>query len=270
MVPQNKHKELLKHLDLLVRSMYLEHGAMLKSKMIEGFEMDAASHKKLYRIDLGRTKYINTWSLQKKLVELRFAEKLPDLLLFTEHEPVITKGRATNKENLLVTNEELRKQHVDLFEVERGGDITYHGPGQAVVYPIVDLNNWGRDLHSYIRGLENITIDALKEVGIEGSTKKGLTGVWVANTKLAAIGIAVSRWIAYHGLALNVNTDLEYFKLIIPCGINQFSVGSVESLLHKKIEITHINNLLADHFATAFHYDIETVKLNDLLEAVRV
>jgi lipoate-protein ligase B len=232
--------------------------------------MDASSNRKLYRIDLGRTKYMDTWVLQKKLLDLRAQGKLPDLLLFTEHEPVITKGRASVKENLLVTNEELRKRHIDLFEVERGGDITFHGPGQAVVYPIVDLGNWGRDLHSYIRSLESVTIDALKELGIDASTKKGLTGVWVAKTKLAAIGIAVSRWIAYHGLALNVTTDLDYFRLIIPCGISQFLVGSIESVLHKKFELPYINNLLAEHFAKTFSYDMQTIKLKDLLEDVHV
>jgi lipoate-protein ligase B len=227
-----------------------------------------SSHKKLYKIDLERTKYIDTWVLQKKLVELRYANKLPDMLLFTEHEPVITMGRATDKVNLLVGNGELRRMHVDLFEVERGGDITFHGPGQAVLYPIIDLNSWGRDLHSYIRNLENFTIDMLKELGIEASTKKGLTGVWVGNNKLAAIGIAVSRWIAYHGLALNVTTDMEYFKLINPCGITGFSVSSIETTLNKIFELPYINNLLAKHFASMFHYEIEHVKLNDMLEQV--
>jgi len=190
--------------------------------------------KRLLRIDLGRTKYYDAWILQKKLVDLRFNNKIPDCLLFTEHDPVITRGRGTNKNNLLVSPADLRAKHIDLVDVERGGDITFHGPGQAVMYPIIDLNLWGRDLHNYIRSLENAVIETLREFGLEASTKKGLTGVWVTNHKLAAIGIAVSRWIAYHGIALNVTTDLDYFKYINPCGITQFPVGSIQSETGKK------------------------------------
>lgn len=226
--------------------------------------------KRLLRIDLGRTKYYDTWILQKKLVELRFNNKIPDCLLFTEHDPVITKGRGTNKDNLLVSVADLRAKHIDLVDVERGGDITFHGPGQAVMYPIVDLNLWGRDLHGYLRSLENMVIETLKEFGLEASTKKGLTGVWVTNNKLAAIGIAVSRWIAYHGVALNVTTDLEYFKYINPCGITQFPVGSIQSMTGKKYELSTVFNQLASKFASMFFYDLEKAKIEKILERVGV
>jgi lipoyl(octanoyl) transferase len=155
-------------------------------------------------------------------------------------------------------------------DVERGGDITFHGPGQAVMYPIIDLNLWGRDLHNYIRSLENAVIETLREFGLEASTKKGLTGVWVTNHKLAAIGIAVSRWIAYHGIALNVTTDLDYFKYINPCGITQFPVGSIQSETGKKYELSTVFNQLAAKFAGMFFYDLEKAKIEKVLEKVGV
>jgi lipoyl(octanoyl) transferase len=226
--------------------------------------------KRLLRFDLGRTKYYDTWLLQKKLIELRFNNKIPDCLLFTEHDPVITKGRGTKKDNLLVTAADLRAKHIDLVDVERGGDITFHGPGQAVMYPIIDLNLWGRDLHGYLRSLENMLIETLKEFGLEGSIKRGLTGAWVTNTKVAAIGIAVSRWIAYHGVALNVTTDLDYFKYITPCGITQFPVGSIESLTGKKYELSTVFNQMASKFSTMFFYDMEKAKIEKILERVSV
>jgi lipoate-protein ligase B len=230
--------------------------------------MNNSGLKRLYRIDLGRTKYNDAWLLQKKLVEYRFNNKIPDCLIFTEHEPVITRGRGTAKENLLVTNADLRAKHIELYDVERGGDITFHGPGQAVLYPIVDLNLWGRDLHGYLRALEDTTIETIKEFGLEGTTKKGLTGVWVTNHKLAAIGIAVSRWIAYHGLALNVTTDLDYFKYINPCGITKFPVGSIESLTGKKYELDAVCDILAAKFAGMYYYDIEKINIDKILESV--
>lgn len=232
--------------------------------------MTDRGEKRLLRIDLGRTKYYDTWLLQKKLVDLRFNNKIPDCLLFTEHDPVITRGRGTNKDNLLVSPADLRAKHIDLVDVERGGDITFHGPGQAVMYPIVDLNMWGRDLHGYLRSLENMVIETLKEFGLDASTKKGLTGVWVTNNKLAAIGIAVSRWITYHGIALNVTTDLEYFKNINPCGITQFPVGSILSMTGKKYELSTVFNQLANKFTSMFFYNMEKAKIEKILERVGV
>lgn len=230
--------------------------------------MSTQGLKRLYRIDMGRTKYNDVWQLQKKLVEYRFENKIPDCFITTEHEPVITKGRATIKENLLATTADLRAKHIELYDVERGGDITFHGPGQAVIYPIIDLNLWGRDLHGYLRALEDMIIETLKEFGLEGTTKKGLTGVWVTNNKLAAIGIAVSRWIAYHGIALNVTTDLEYFKNIKPCGISQFPVGSIESMTGKKYKLTEINDTMIAKFAGMYYYEVEKVKIDKILEKV--
>lgn len=226
-------------------------------------------NKKLNLIDLRRTKYEETWRLQKKIVALRQEGEIGDVLLFTEHEPVITMGRATSFENLLCSPEQLKQKGVEIHEIERGGDITFHGPGQLVIYPIINLNNHGRDLHKYLRDLENVIIDALRKFGIDSGTKEGLTGVWANNSKLASIGVAVSRWITYHGAALNVNTDLDYFKLINPCGITEYSIGSMASATGKKIDMDKVRNELASSFAAVFNYEIERVEsIESLLSEV--
>ncbi len=200
--------------------------------------------------------------MQKRLVELRHESKIPDCLVLTEHEPVITMGRAYRGENLVSSQEELEQKGVQLFEIERGGDITFHGPGQLVAYPIIDLNNRARDLHRYLRDLETVVIATLSDFDIEAGVKPGLTGVWVSDHKLAAIGVAVSRWITYHGLALNVNTDLEYFKLINPCGITQFPVGSMSSITGQPVDFSRVAESLARNFSDALNYEIE--KISDI------
>ena len=217
---------------------------------------------RLFRIDLGRTPYKETWKLQKQLVSLRFQSRIPDCLLLTEHEPVITMGRASSESNLLCSKEDLRKKGIGLFEVERGGDITFHGPGQLVAYPIIDLNARERDLHRYLRYLENIVSSTLSDLGLDAGIKQGLTGVWVNDHKLAAIGVAVSRWITYHGVALNVNTDLDYFELIKPCGITKYPVGSISSMLGKEIDLQEVADLLTNNFARLLYY--ETTKVTDI------
>ena len=215
--------------------------------------------KALLSVDLGRTEFKTVWDLQKKLVELRYKNHIPDILLFTEHNPVITMGRASSLRNLLCTPEELKMKNVELFEIERGGDITFHGPGQLVMYPILDLNDHGRDLHKYLRSLETVIASVLREYGINAVTKEGLTGVWADDHKLAAIGVAVSRWITYHGAALNVNTDLDYFNLINPCGITEFPVGSVKLLLGDEIDINGVKRKLEQSFADVFRSEIEQI-----------
>lgn len=212
---------------------------------------------KLLRIDLGKTRYEKSLQLQKRLVSLRYQNKIPDCLLFTEHYPVITMGRGSSRKNLLASIDNLKERGIELFDVERGGDITFHGPGQTVVYPILDLNRTGRDIHKHLRNLENLIIMALEEIGLRAETKKGLTGVWINDHKIAAIGVAVSHWVSYHGLALNISTDLDYFRLIVPCGINEYQVGSIESMTEKKYEMVAINNILAEKFSILFNYEIE-------------
>jgi lipoate-protein ligase B len=221
--------------------------------------------KNILSVNLGRTDYKSVWDLQKKLVDLRHKGEVDDILLFTEHNPVITMGRASSPKNVLSSAEELKKKNVELYVIERGGDVTFHGPGQLVIYPVLDLNHHGRDLHKYLRNLEKVIIGVLNAYGIEAGTKEGLTGVWADNHKLAAIGVAVSRWITYHGAALNVNTDLDYFKLINPCGITDHPVGSIKSALGEEVDLIDVMNRLEKSFADIFDYVIEPV---DTLDSV--
>jgi lipoate-protein ligase B len=215
--------------------------------------------RKLFRVDLGLTEYRRVWEIQKKLVRRRVQSQIPDCLLITEHQPIITLGRGTDPSNLLVSPEVLAEKGVDLCEIERGGDITFHGPGQAVLYPIIDLQRREKDVHKYLRDLERFTIEALGELGLEATVKDGLTGIWVEDHKVGAIGVAVSKWVTYHGVALNVNTDLEYFRFINPCGITDYPVGTVTQFLDKKITLGDVNDLLTQHFARVFEYDVEQI-----------
>jgi lipoyl(octanoyl) transferase len=169
--------------------------------------------------DLSRLGYAEALSLQKDLVERRKLGLIPDQLLIVEHPHVITLGRNGHAENLLASEEILRRAGIAFHPTDRGGDITYHGPGQIVGYPIVDLREWKRDVVAYVRAIEQVLIDALAELGLEAGRVGGCTGVWVQGKKVAAIGVHISRWVTCHGFALNHTTDLSYFQYIVPCGL---------------------------------------------------
>ena len=171
--------------------------------------------------DLGRLSYGEALEIQREAVEQRKQGLTGDQLLFVEHPHVITMGRNGHMENLLLSEELLRGKGIEFHHTNRGGDVTYHGPGQLVGYPIFDLRDWKRDVVAYVRALEQCLIDALAEFGIEGERAQGMTGVWVGGAKVAAIGVHITRWISYHGFALNVSTDLEYFRYIVPCGLTK-------------------------------------------------
>ena len=179
--------------------------------------------------ELGRLAYAEAFGLQRELVERRKRGEIPDQLLFVEHPHVITMGRNGHAENLLAATDVLERAGVAFHETNRGGDVTYHGPGQIVGYPIFDLREWKRDVVAYVRALEQAIIDALATFGVHGGRVAGATGVWVEGAKVAAIGVHISRWITSHGFALNVNTDLSYFRYIIPCGLTK-PVTSLEAL----------------------------------------
>jgi lipoyl(octanoyl) transferase len=171
--------------------------------------------------DLGRLDYDKAYTLQTELLDLRKKGEIPDQLLFVEHPHVITVGRNAEMSHLLVSHEVLRKAGVALVETNRGGDITYHGPGQIVSYPIMDLKEWKRDVVAYVRALEQAIINALGSFGVTASRLAGATGVWVEGAKVAAIGVHISRWVTCHGFALNHTTDLSYFQFIVPCGLTK-------------------------------------------------
>ena len=184
--------------------------------------------------DLGRVNYRAALSFQHRAVELRARGEAPDILFAVEHEPVLTVGRsADGAGNVLASTADLERRGIDVVPVERGGDVTYHGPGQIVGYPIVDLTGLpgGRDLHRYLRDLEEALIRTLASFDLTARRNPPYTGVWVGDRKVAAIGVAVRRWVAFHGFALNVDPDLSHFDLIHPCGIRHLGVASMASLL---------------------------------------
>jgi lipoate-protein ligase B len=171
--------------------------------------------------DLGRMGYAEAFALQQRLVEQRKRGEIGDQLLFVEHPHVVTMGRNGRGENLLAAPELLERSGIDFHHTDRGGDVTYHGPGQIVGYPILDLREWKRDVLAYVRALEDVVIAALAEFGIEGSREAGATGIWVDGAKIGAIGVHISRWVTSHGFALNLETDLDYFRYIVPCGLTR-------------------------------------------------
>jgi lipoyl(octanoyl) transferase len=199
---------------------------------------------------LGVVSYAEGLEIQKELIEKRKAGEIPDQLLLLEHPPVITLGVKTrnNRSNIVATPEALKAAGVEVFETGRGGDVTYHGPGQLVGYPILDLRPDRCDVHAYVRDLEEVLIRATAAFGIEAGRQPGLTGVWVGNEKLAAIGVRIARWITSHGFAYNVNTTLSHFDFIIPCGITDKGVTSLQRLLGRPVDM----DVVADNVELAF------------------
>jgi lipoyl(octanoyl) transferase len=201
---------------------------------------------------LGTVSYGSALDLQRRLVAERAAGRVGDTLLLLAHPPVVTMGRGGHADNLVVPRESLSARGIEFVETDRGGDVTFHGPGQIVGYPIVDLTRRGRDLHRYLRDVEEMLIRALAEFGIEAGRAPGLTGVWVGDAKLAAIGVRVSRWIAHHGFALNVETDLSFFDLIVPCGLRGKRVTSMRELLGGPVHRVAVEGALERAFIDVF------------------
>lgn len=201
---------------------------------------------------------INTIKLANKELPVEKRQTTPNYLIFCEHSPVYTLGKTGILSHLLVPQEELEEEGVSFFNTNRGGDITYHGPGQLVLYPVMDLENFFQDVHRYLRLLENAVIYTLMEFGLSSGVLPGLTGVWInsghpAHTrKICAIGIRISRWITMHGLALNVNTDLSYFKHIIPCGLQDIHITSMESELGYQLPVEEVQTKLQSHVIRLF------------------
>jgi lipoyl(octanoyl) transferase len=204
--------------------------------------------------NLGLVPYADALALQRSLVEERRAGAIGDQLLFVEHPHVLTLGVRGDggRGHILATPDVLAARGVDVHETGRGGDVTYHGPGQIVGYPIVDLNPDRRDVHRYVRDLEEVLIRTAADYGIRAERVAGLTGVWVGREKLAAIGVRIARWITSHGFALNVTTDMEYFNLIVPCGIADRGVTSLSRLLGRDVPRSDVENRIAAHFQQIF------------------
>jgi lipoyl(octanoyl) transferase len=203
---------------------------------------------------LGLVTYADALALQRELVEERRANRIPDRLLLLEHPHVVTLGvRARGPTaNIVVPVETLAARNVELFETGRGGDVTYHGPGQLVGYPILDLHPDRCDVHRYVRDLEEVLIRVCNDYGLHATRVPGMTGAWIESEKIAAIGVRISRWITSHGFALNVNTDLSYFDLIVPCGIAGKGVTSLECLLGHPLSMEEVMRKTAFRFAEVF------------------
>ena len=220
---------------------------------------------------LGTVDYAEGLRLQAERIGQRKAGELPDTLLLLEHPHVYTLGRNAKRENLLISEERLAQLGAQLFETDRGGDITYHGPGQLVGYPIFDLTQHRRDIAWFMRSLEEVFIGVAHDFGIEAGRLAGVPGVWVGNDKLVAMGVHISRWITSHGFAFNVNTDLGYFAWIVPCGLRDKGVTSLAKLLGQKMEMDRVADCVIEQFGEVFGLtmQIERSRVKSLESRVR-
>ena len=199
-------------------------------------------------LDLGLSDYNDTWKLQKKLQSKRILGEIEDHLLLVEHPPVFTLGKNASKQHIINNSED-----VSIIQTDRGGNITFHGPGQLVCYPILDLNHYKRSITWYMRELEQLIIDVLGEYDIKASRKKGLTGAWVKDKKIAALGVRISRWVTMHGFSLNINPDLNFYKNIIPCGIKEYGVTSMAKIMGNEVpSMDQVKTKMTKHFTKNF------------------
>ena len=226
-------------------------------------------NKKIILRDIGKSSFSDAWEYQedifKKIIDQKIKNRSNEnkmetnnFLIITEHDPVYTIGKSGDISNLLLNDDEMKTQGIEFYKINRGGDITYHGPGQIMGYPIIDLDNFFTDINLYLRKLEEVIINTLKSYDLEGFTIKGETGVWVKDNnglskKVCAFGIRASRWVTMHGFSFNVNPELNYFKNIIPCGITDKGVTSVSELKNRIIEMNEIKQILYKNFAESFN-----------------
>lgn len=241
--------------------------------------MQLKKNKNVIFQDLGLIDYKECWDYQerlfKKVINKKIAKRknpdiiTPNYLLFCEHPNVYTLGKSGDEKHLLLNERSLKNINAKFYKINRGGDITYHGPGQIVGYPILDLDNFFTDIHKYLRLLEEVIIRTLNDYGIKAGRYKGYTGVWIdagipgKERKICAIGVRTSRWVTMHGFAFNINTNLEYFKYIIPCGINDKKVTSMQMELNKKINVKDIKKSLLTHFETVFKMNVKLSNANN-------
>lgn len=211
--------------------------------------------RELVYYDLGLIDYEKAWELQRKTFDLRRNKDVPDTLYLLEHPHTYTLGKVADRKNLISSENFLKEKGISVYDIDRGGDITYHGPGQIVGYPILDLTEWKQDTHLYLRSIEEVIILTCRDYGLHAGRIEKLTGVWIEDRKIAAIGIKVSRWITMHGFAFNVNTDLSLFQGIIPCGITDKSVTSLSKELGYDPDMNEVKEKLVNNFKRIFNYD---------------
>jgi lipoyl(octanoyl) transferase len=228
------------------------------------------AERELWTVPLGRVPYAEALEMQRSIARDRISGAIPqDVLLLLEHPPVVTLGRSSKEKHLVASPEFLQSHGVELFEVERGGDVTYHGPGQLVGYPVVDLKRHRQDLHWYLRKLEEVLINTLADYGIPGERNTSFTGVWTRGKKIASIGVHARDWVTWHGFALNVTTDLSYFDLIVPCGINGVVMTSIARELGvEDVSAQDVQERVAAKFAEAFDLTAVVTSRVSLFESV--
>lgn len=237
-------------------------------------------NRKVYYTNWNKAPYQEAWDLQERILQLNLDIKKHNkthnvnlktlnVFLFCEHPPVYTLGKSGKMENLLLSPSELKSKNIEFYKINRGGDITYHGPGQITGYPVIDLENFKSSASWFIQSLEEMIIDTLKDYDIKGEQYDGYTGVWIdketeTERKICAIGVKMSRYISIHGFALNVNTNLDYFKNIIPCGIDDKAVTSMQTELNKSIKINDVSTTLLKHFCTIFEATPQAISLENM------
>ena len=225
--------------------------------------------RNLIYCDLGFIDYKDAWNLQKAIHQSRAKNKIDDIFFLLEHPHTYTLGKTADKKNLVGDKKYLDENNISVYDIDRGGDITYHGPGQIVGYPIINLTNWKQDTHKYLRSIEEIIIRVCNEYGLDAKRIEKLTGVWIDDRKICAIGIKVSRWITMHGFAFNINTDLNLFNGIIPCGISDKQVTSLSKELNREITLTEAKEKIIHHFMNEFNYSqIELKSKNEIMDLV--
>ena len=219
-------------------------------------------------IDLGTMEYGKCLELQRKLRDMRIADEIGDTLLLVEHTPVLTMGRRGQNDNVVVSEEFLKENGIDVHWVERGGDVTYHGPGQLVVYPIFNLIHFGKDIHTFVDNLINSISTVLKdEFNLNAHREEGKhTGVYIGTDKIAAIGLAIRRWVSMHGFALNVNTDLSHFRWIVPCGLGDRGVTSVKEQIGNEADFELVKNKIVKAMSEIYDFDYEYSDLESVTE----
>jgi len=205
-------------------------------------------------LKLGLMEYQEAYKLQRTLHRRRVDKKISDVLLLLEHPPTITIGKTGTLDNVLIARKQLAEQGISLFFVDRGGDVTYHGPGQLVGYPIVDLGQRGKDVHRYVNDLEEVMLRTLRDFSIDGNRDECHPGVWVKTKGIATIGLSVRRWVSMHGFALNVNIDLEHFSFINPCGFSDRKATSMSEILNTYVPMEEVTNSLVSHFCDIFSF----------------
>jgi lipoyl(octanoyl) transferase len=219
----------------------------------------------MHVLDLDKRDYKEVWELQKTIHEKRVNEELSNTLLLVEHNPVITMGKSGQQQNVLFPVEFLKEKGVDFYRIERGGDATYHGPGQLVGYPIFNVRDGLAGIKPFIKRMEEAIIATLHSFGIDAYIKEKMIGVWTESGKICSIGVAVKKWVSFHGFALNVNTDLSYFDLIVPCGLKNVEMTSMEKVLGRKVDMNEVKKSIVRSFGDVFEQEINNACLEEII-----